>query len=215
MDSDRHSSGEHYFTASPASAQHLRRIEVALAGHDLEVFTARGVFSADHLDSATRLLLDHVPVPTPGDRVLDLGCGWGPIALTAALLEPGAEVVAVDVNERALDLVRRNAELIAPLGGAPVTAVAPDQLDPQLRFDLIWSNPPIRIGKQALHDLLLTWLPRLAQGGVARLVVGRNLGADSLQRWLVTQGYRCDKTASAKGFRVFAVAPLGNQTCAD
>jgi 16S rRNA G1207 methylase RsmC len=68
----------------------------------------------------------------------------------------------------------------------------------------MWSNPPIRIGKPALHELLLTWLPRLVPGGVMRMVVGRNLGADSLQTWLTGQGYPCDRLASAKGFRVLA-----------
>jgi 16S rRNA G1207 methylase RsmC len=72
----------------------------------------------------------------------------------------------------------------------------------EVRFDEIWSNPPIRIGKEPLHALLLTWLPRLAPGGRAVLVVGKNLGADSLQRWLGEQGYPTTRLASAKGFRV-------------
>ena len=72
-------------------------------------------------------------------------------------------------------------------------------------YDEIWSNPPIRIGKAALHDLLRSWLPRLRPGGAARLVVARNLGADSLQRWLIDQGYACERAASAKGFRVLVV----------
>ncbi|WP_114561478.1 class I SAM-dependent methyltransferase, partial [Desertihabitans aurantiacus] len=149
------------------------------------------------------LLRTHRPAPT-ARRVLDLGCGWGAIALAVALVAPRARVDAVDVNDRALALCRDNARAAGV--GDRVTALRPEEVDADARYDEIWSNPPIRIGKEALHDLLLQWLPRLTDDGVARLVVGRNLGADSLQRWLVEQGWRCDRTASAKGFRVLEVA---------
>jgi 16S rRNA (guanine1207-N2)-methyltransferase len=106
----------------------------------------------------------------------------------------------VDVNERALLLARENA---AQLGVAErFTALPPDQVDPGATYDEIWSNPPIRVGKEALHELLLQWLPRLRPGGRAVLVVGKNLGSDSLARWLGEQGYPTEKQASAKGFRV-------------
>ena len=75
------------------------------------------------------------------------------------------------------------------------------------RYALIWTNPPIRIGKAALHDLLLRWLPRLEPTGVAHLVVGKNLGADTLATWLTTEGFPCTRTGTAKGFRVLAVQP--------
>ncbi len=81
-------------------------------------------------------------------------------------------------------------------------AVLPEQVEPTATYDEIWSNPPIRVGKQVLHDLLLTWLPRLAPGGRAVMVVGKNLGADSLQRWLGEQGWPTTRLASAKGFRI-------------
>ena len=90
----------------------------------------------------------------------------------------------------------------------------PEQVEPGVRYDEIWSNPPIRIGKEALHELLLTWLPRLAPDGVARLVVARNLGADTLQRWLIEQGYAVERTASAKGFRVLVVYRIEGRRCA-
>src|SRR5690606_34169573 len=140
-------------------------------------------FSPGHIDLGTTVLLRTVPVPEPGE-ILDLGCGWGPIALTAALSQPQGRVTAVDVNERALDLLRTNAarvEARAPL--APITACTPDQVSPDAVFDTIWSNPPIRIGKAALHELLAHWLPRLRASGEAYLVVQRNLGADSLAAW--------------------------------
>jgi 16S rRNA (guanine1207-N2)-methyltransferase len=196
-------SHDHYFTAQPASPQELRILTVELAGRTLEVETASGVFSSAHVDHATAVLLDEVPAPPSSGDLLDLGCGWGPIALTMALLAPGTRVWAVDVNERALDLVRRNA---ARLELPAVTAVTPDDVPDDVRFAAIWSNPPIRVGKEALHELLLRWLPRLAPGGEAHLVVGKNLGADSLQRWLADAlGRPVERTASARGFRVLTV----------
>jgi 16S rRNA G1207 methylase RsmC len=151
------------------------------------------------------VLLRASPIPEGNSRILDLGCGYGPIALAIAVHSPGALVDAVDVNERALALCRENA---AALGVADrVRVLRPQEVDPNVRYHEIWSNPPIRIGKQGLHDLLLTWLGRLEPDGVARLVVGKNLGSDTLQRWLIEQGYNCERAASAKGFRVLVVRP--------
>ncbi|AEE45716.1 class I SAM-dependent methyltransferase [Cellulomonas fimi] len=196
---------EHYFTAQPASPVELRTVGVELAGRRVQVQTAGGVFSPDHVDLGTQVLLRTAPpAPAQGD-LLDLGCGWGPVALSLALESPDARVWAVDVNERALDLVRRNA---AALGLANVVAALPDDVPDDVRFATIRSNPPIRVGKDALHTLLLRWLPRRTPGGDAHLVVGKNLGADSLQRWLADAlgaGTVVERTASAKGFRVLAV----------
>lgn len=194
---------DHYFSAQPASPDERRSIVVHLAGRELTVQTAGGVFSPDHVDHATRVLLDEVPPPPRSGDLLDLGCGWGPLALDLALRSPDSRVWAVDVNERALDLVRHNAELA---GATNVHAVQPDDVPQDVRFAAVWSNPPIRIGKQALHELLLQWLPRLAPGARAHLVVGKNLGADSLQRWLTEAlGTPVARVASARGFRVLEV----------
>jgi len=197
-------SEDHYFTAEPASADERRRIHVQLAGRDVDVETAPGIFSPGHLDLGTQVLLRHLP-PAPAGDVLDLGCGWGPLALTAALGTADARVTAVDVNRRSLDLTARNAERLGV--AAQVAALEPGDVPTELRFDAIWSNPPIRIGKEALHGLLSTWLPRLAPGGEAWLVVQKNLGADSLARWIGEQGWgSIEKVGSAKGFRVLRLA---------
>jgi 16S rRNA (guanine1207-N2)-methyltransferase len=139
-------------------------------------------------------------VPTGRPRILDLGCGYGPIALAIALACPGAAIDAVDVNERALQLCRDNARALGV--ASRVNVLRPEEADPSTRYDEIWSNPPIRIGKEPLHALLLHWLDRLATDGMARLVVSKNLGADTLQRWLGEQGYAVQRAASAKGFRI-------------
>lgn len=184
----------HYFETGDGPLV-TREIGASVFGHDLVFTTARGVFSGSRLDPGTSVLLREVPPPEDG-HVLDLGCGFGPIAVGLAVASPGVTVEAVDVNEKAVALTRINAERhgVADRVRAGTTATGP--------FDEIWSNPPIRIGKEALHDLLLLWLPRLKPDGVAWLVVGKNLGADSLAKWLTAQGWPTEKLASAKGFRI-------------
>jgi len=196
---------DHYFSAVPASAAERRPLEVRLAGREVSVTVAGGVFSPGGLDKGTAVLLDEVPPPPPSGSYLDLGCGWGPIALTMGLLSPQADVWAVDVNERALDLAAGNAR---SLGLSRVRVALPEDVPSDVAFDLIWSNPPIRVGKAALHDLLRTWLPRLRPGGRAYLVVSKNLGADSLQRWIESDlGMACRRLASHQGFRILTVSP--------
>ena len=192
----------HYFV-TPEGDGRRRTIRVRFWESEWDFETADGVFSADRLDPGTAVLLRESSPPTGAVRLLDLGCGYGVLTVALAVASGQAIVDAVDVNERALALCRANA--VRHGVADRVRALTPDQADPGVRYDEIWSNPPIRIGKPALHELLLTWLPRLAPGGVARLVVGRNLGADSLQAWLDASGWPCERVASAKGFRVFAV----------
>lgn len=189
----------HYFE-TPSGEERRRDVRMRFWDRDWTFTTANGVFSADGLDLGTAVLLRESEPPVRASRLLDLGCGYGVIAVALATTCTDAVVDAVDVNERALALTAVNAS--AHGVAERVRPALPEQVDAEVRYDEIWSNPPIRIGKQALHDLLLTWLPRLAPGGVARLVVGRNLGADSLQTWLIENGFACVRSASAKGFRI-------------
>lgn len=195
----------HYFE-SPAGAGQRRTLRVTLRGQEVAVQTDRGVFSADRLDPGTAVLLRTVADPPAAGTLLDLGCGWGPIALSMARASPGARVLAVDVNERALRLTADNA---ARLGLTNVETWTPQALleaEPDLVVDELWSNPPIRVGKAVLHDLLRTWLGRLQEGALAHLVVQKNLGSDSLQRWIGSElGLQARRVASAKGFRVLTV----------
>ncbi|THJ64901.1 methyltransferase domain-containing protein [Arthrobacter echini] len=195
---------QHYFSAQPAGPGTRRALSVVLAGERRDLVTSSGIFSPDGLDKGTAILLDAVPEPQ-GGLLLDIGCGWGPLTLTMALLARDARVVAVDVNERSLALTAENARR---LGLDNVAAQAPDEVDDALEFDTIWSNPPIRIGKQELHALLLRWLPRLSPGGRAWLVVQKNLGADSLQRWLgeeLPAGFGVRRADTSKSFRILEV----------
>jgi 16S rRNA (guanine1207-N2)-methyltransferase len=194
--------GDHYFTAVPGARERRRGVEFAVAGRSFRLVASSGVFSADRLDPGTAVLLRKAAPPT-GRHLLDLGCGYGPIAIVLATLAPQATVYAVDVNARALELVRENA---AATGVADrVVATTPDQVPDGIAFDEIWSNPPIRVGKDELHALLDRWLPRLSPAGVAWLVIARYLGGDSLHRWLAEQGWTVARHASQQGYRVLRV----------
>jgi len=193
---------EHYFTGRPSAAHREGTVHVILPGLHLELGTDSGVFSPRRLDPGTRLLLDVATPPPPSGNILDLGCGYGPLALVAAARAPGARIWAVDVNARALELTGANA---ARAGLANVTCALPDDPGLPARFDLIWSNPPVRIGKSALHAMLACWLGRLAPGAAAFLVMQRNLGSDSLQRWLAESGWTAERAAARSGYRVLKV----------
>ncbi len=191
---------DQYFAEQPTAPSSPVPARLDVAGLSLDVTTDSGVFSRGRLDTGTRVLLEHAPEPSGGGDLLDLGCGWGPIALWLATVRRDATVWAVDVNSRALDLVRANA---AAAGLANVRACRPDEVPDDVAFAGMWSNPPIRAGKAALHYLLTDWLPRVA--GPSYLVVSKNLGSDSLARWLGGQGYTVTRVSSNAGFRVLEV----------
>ncbi len=196
--------GEQYFEADPTSASKPRTITVRLAGEEVELATDRGVFSPAELDDGTDYLLRKALRNASGTKtILDLGCGYGPVAVAIAKQVPDATVWAVDVNGRARELSEENA---TRLGLGNVRVADPADVPTELRFDRIYSNPPIRIGKQALHDLLSTWLRRLAPDGRAYLVVNRNLGSDSLARWLEQSGWTTTRLGSRRGFRVLEIS---------
>lgn len=202
MPSERDGRTSHYFDDDPSAPSDPVVVDVTLPDTAFTLETDRGVFSHGHLDTATSMLLRaDLPLASTGD-LLDLGCGSGPIALTMARRSPAARVWAVDVNVRARQLCARNAERN---GIGNITVVAPDEVPADIRFATIWSNPPIRIGKSALHELLLRWFGRLTSDGTAAVVVQKHLGADSLQRWLRTQGFTAERVASKAGFRLLEV----------
>lgn len=189
----------HYFDNAPEVTSDEILVEVGLPQVAFTMATDRGVFSHGHLDTATGLLLRESPAPPATGNLLDLGCGSGAIALTMALRSPTAVVWAVDVNTRARHLTAANAERNNVRN---IRVVSPDAVPTDVRFEAIWSNPPIRIGKQALYELLLGWLGRLTDHGQAMLVVQKHLGADSLQAWLTAHGYPTERIASKAGFRL-------------
>ena len=194
----------HYFENPAPEARAPGQVALTVAGRTVELATDVGVFSRGQLDPGTAVLLDVVPAPPAAGDLLDLGCGYGAIALWLALRSPNATVWAVDVNERARELCAANA---AGAGAANVRVRAPGAVPADVRFAAILSNPPIRVGKAALHELLGTWLDRLAPDGAAHLVVQKHLGSDSLHRWLGEQGWPTTRIASRRAYRVLRCAP--------
>ena len=198
-------SDSQYFHDSPEVASDPVDIDVSLPDLAFRLRTDRGVFSRGALDTGTRLLLAEAPTPPATGTFLDLGCGAGPIAVALALRSPGAVVWAVDVNERARELTALNA---VRAGADNVVVAEPHDVQSETRFDLIWSNPPIRIGKEALHELLVRWLSRLAPSGSALLVVQKHLGSDSLATWLEQQSWSVERLISRAGYRLLRITPV-------
>ena len=195
----------HYFDPAPAVESKPRKVHLHVGELALELQADRGVFASRGVDLGTLVLLREAPPPPPLGDILDLGAGYGPIAIALARQASGTRVWAVDINQRALELTRSNA---AAAGVPNVTACSPGEVPDDTRFESIYSNPPVRVGKAALHELLLTWLPRLQPGGHAYLVVQRNLGADSLATWLATEGYQVQRLKSKKGYRILDVTAV-------
>ncbi len=230
----RSTPNEQYFSAQPSTEDERKSLNITVRGHDYEVEVSNSVFSTHRLDLGTKVLLDRAPSPEAEDlsrtaQLLDLGCGWGPISLGLAAESPeSATIWALDVNERAVELTQKNAQTA---GFTNVRSGTVESFTHDFgtewttaEFDLIWSNPPIRIGKDALHELLMTYLPRLAHGGRAYLVVQKHLGADPLMSWLddklndddtdtdlanhtenTERNFTVSKYASAKGYRIIEV----------
>ncbi len=194
--------GEHYFSPAPSAPSRPSLVRLQLLGLDLSLLSDRGVFSSRRVDAGTLVLLKHSPGPPPTGDILDLGCGYGPVACALAKQAPGATVWALDVNSRAVDLTRANAQR---LGLPNVRAVRPEMVPSYVNFSAMWSNPPVRVGKRALQQLLSTWLARLVENASAWLVVSRHLGADSLASWLASQGFAVRRSASKSGYRVLEV----------
>ena len=195
--------GSHYFDDDPSVESNVRQIPLHLPDLSIDLDVDRGVFSATKIDPGTRVLLVEAAKPAAAPTILDIGCGYGPIACAVATRAPESTVWAVDVNARARDLCAANAERL----GLNVSVAAPDEVPAELRFDLIVSNPPIRIGKKNLHALLEHWLDRLSPTGHAELVVQKHLGSDSLHRWLDEQGWATTRLTSRSGYRVLIVKP--------
>jgi 16S rRNA G1207 methylase RsmC len=198
-------SSDHYFSQEPKSNYQPKQIELNVAGEVFEVNTASGTFSPLRVDVGTSVLIDHLELAPNNGNILDLGCGWGPIAMNLAKRSHKATIWAVDVNNRSLELTSENAKTI---GVTNIRAATPDKVPADIEFSGIWSNPPIRIGKKELHALLLTWLPRLEKGASAYLVVQKNLGSDSLQKWLtetLVDGFEVTRLTSAKTYRIIQV----------
>ncbi len=193
-------SQSHYFDNDPSSPSRESSVDLVLPDLTRSLKTDTGIFSSKKIDTGTKFLLLEAPTPiVPPKHVLDLGCGYGPIAAVLEHRFPNANVWATDINNRALKLSAKN------LTGVNTTVCRPEEIPQEISFDLIWSNPPVRIGKDKMMDLLSLWLKRLTTSGSAVLVVNKNLGSDSLHTWMESEGWKVTRLKSFKGFRLLEV----------
>lgn len=198
-------SSEHYFSANPSAEQKLTNVEFSVADQLFNLQAAAGTFSSGRLDKGTAVLLSLADELPQEGRILDLGCGWGPIGIAIAKLASASQVWGVDVNARSVALANQNAKKLQLTN---FQAVLSENLPSDLRFDEIWSNPPIRIGKKALHELLTKYLAVLTDQGRALLVVQKQLGAESLLKWLAAQypAKRVSRVLTDRGYWVIELA---------
>lgn len=172
----------HYYTQNPTTEHDVKLIEATLRGRLMRFYTDSGVFSKAEVDYGSRVLIETMVVP-PGASVLDMGCGWGPIGISAALLNPTGQILMVDVNQRALDLAARNAKL----NGAANTSVLQSNAFTNLTdrtFDVVLTNPPIRAGKDIVFSIYEGAANHLNPGGSLWVVIQKKQGAPSTQKKL-------------------------------
>lgn len=195
---------QHYFSEQPQTDGKTHPVEFELEGKVFNLTAASGTFSSTRLDAGTRILLKESSEFPESGTILDIGCGWGPISIAIAALRPETQVIGLDVNSLSLELAASNA---ASLGLTNFKAVRAGDIPTELMLDGIWSNPPIRVGKTVLHGLMKDWIPRLKPGASAMLVVQKQLGAESFQKWLSDSfpEFTVSRHSIDKGYRVIRV----------
>ncbi len=171
---------DHYFSNSPVSAHHERQIETTLNGRTMRFYTDAGVFSKDDVDPGSRLLIESADALS--GRVLDMGCGWGPVGLSLALANPDAQIVMADINERAADLSERNRRLNGVLNAQIIVSDGFSGVDGA--FDHVFTNPPIRAGKSVIYGMFDESFRRLRTGGTLSIVIRKQQGAPSAKKHL-------------------------------
>ncbi len=194
---------EHYYSANPTSGHHYQSISIELRGINLKLTTDTGVFSKSKLDTGTKLLINSVPIETGVEKILDLGCGYGPIGLMMAKLFPNATIYMSDLNERAVELAIKNA---VDNGITNVKIKAGEGFEPFAgeQFDLILTNPPIRAGKQVIYPLMEQAHLSLRDNGWLAAVIMTKQGAKSLEKKMVDIFGNVSEWEKGSGYRVFA-----------
>lgn len=189
---------DHYFTASPESEHRYAEAEYVYRGESLRFLTDAGVFSRGEVDFGTDVLLRALPDEMAG-RVLDLGCGWGAVGVSVGKKYPACSLVMSDVNERALDLARKN----AVSNGVRAEAVQSDGLENvDGPFDYILTNPPIRAGKQVIYRLFAQSAGKLNENGALYIVIRKQQGAESAVKYLKTVFEQVETVEKSGGFWV-------------
>ncbi|WP_339298246.1 class I SAM-dependent methyltransferase [Paenibacillus sp. FSL R5-0623] len=191
----------HYYSDKPQVAHDRRATEAVLRGFSLRFVTDAGVFSKNGIDYGSRVLIDAIELPS-GAHVLDVGCGYGPMGLTAAKLVPDGHVTMIDINERAVELSRENAKA----NGINNVTVLQSNLLAEVKkqdFDVILTNPPIRAGKDTVHTIFEQAHRHLKVGGSLWIVIQKKQGAPSAKAKLESLFGRVEEVTKDKGYRIF------------
>ncbi|MFC4778090.1 class I SAM-dependent methyltransferase [Paenibacillus sp. GCM10023252] len=192
---------DHYYAQSPGVKHDRHKLQVNIRGIDFTFMTDAGVFSKSGIDYGSRVLLDALEL-NGNERILDVGCGYGPIGLTAAKLAPQGHVTMVDINERAVALSRENAvrngvSHVEVLQSDALAAVA------DRRYDVILTNPPIRAGKAVVHRIFEESWSCLNPGGSLWVVIQKKQGAASAEDKLESLFEEVSEVTKDKGYRIY------------
>lgn len=193
---------EHYYSNKPTSTHDYRQLEVRIRNVDLKLITDAGIFSKNRLDPGTKLLIESLPLSTDLKEVFDLGCGYGPIGLTVAKLLPESTVYMSDINERAVELGIKNAQLNRITNVVIKPGDGFEAFSGQ-KFDMIITNPPIRAGKQVMYGLIDQAYEALHNDGWLVLVIKTKHGAKSMEAKLNLVFKKVIELEKGSGYRVY------------
>lgn len=192
---------DHYYTNRPTTAHDRKVWDVVLRGNKLRFISDAGVFSKGSVDYGSRTLIESMVIPVHA-KVLDVGCGYGPIGLTAARIASQGHVTMIDVNARAVELAREN----ALANGISNITVIESNLFEALEgkdYDVVLTNPPIRAGKEVVHAIFEGAYERLRSGGSLWIVIQKKQGAPSARQKLEELFAEVEEVTKDKGYRIY------------
>ncbi|SDJ92257.1 class I SAM-dependent methyltransferase [Alkalibacterium thalassium] len=173
---------DHYFTSKPSADKNEKKIEARLKGQQMTFTTDAGVFSRDRVDFGSKVMIEAIDERAfSTGEVLDVGCGYGPVGLSLAKANPALHIDMIDVNERALELAKKNAELNGVSNVSIFLSPIYEQVEKQT-YGAVISNPPIRAGKQTVHKIITDAKEHLADNGVLIIVIQKKQGAPSAKK---------------------------------
>ena len=196
---------DHYYTENPNSAHNEWQISATILGNTLSFTTDAGVFSRDGLDRGTEVMLE--ALPSLEGRILDLGCGWGPVGAALGKKYPSLDIVMTDINQRAVDLSRRN---LSANGVSNAQVVQGDAFENvEGLFDAIITNPPIRAGKAVIYAMFDEARRYLVPGGSLYIVIRKQQGAPSALKYLSSIYASAETIGRGSGFHVIRTVMPG------
>lgn len=193
--------GDHYYSNQPGAAHDRRVLEATLRGKVFRFTSDAGVFSKTGIDYGSRVLIEAMDIHEDA-QVLDVGCGYGPMGLSAAYLAAKGHVIMIDVNERAVQLAKENAKL----NGITNVTILESDLFSSVKgkmFDVILTNPPIRAGKSTVHTIFEEAFEHLNTNGTLWIVIQKKQGAPSAKAKLEELFETVEEVTKDKGYRIF------------